>query len=129
MACETEGAQDFHAPKGREPEQDPIMRRETRSVTRFKNFKIPPLSVLPDSDEENIDSHPKRIIVQPFGSSLSPKAFLELVQRRLPLTPVNAYVGSAQASQLDHLKEDTTRYASHSRLHSARSADSEDGNM
>jgi hypothetical protein len=78
---------------------------------------------------ENIDSHSKRIIVRPFGSSLSPKAFLEQVQRRLPLTSVNAYVGFAQVRQLGHLKEDTSRYASHSRLHSARSADSEDGDM
>jgi hypothetical protein len=51
MACETEGAQDLHAPKEREPDQEPIMRRETRSVTRFKNFIIPPPSVPPDSDE------------------------------------------------------------------------------
>ncbi len=131
MACETEGAQNLHTPKGREPDQDPIMRRETRSVTRFKNFIIPPPSVPPDSDEENIDSHAKRIIVRPYGTALSPKAFLEQVQRRLPLTSVNAYVGSAQVRQLDHLKKDTTRYASHSRLHSefARSADSEDGDM
>jgi hypothetical protein len=107
------------------------MRRETRSVTRIKNFKIPPPAVPSDSDEENIDSRPKHIIVTPFGSSLSPKAFLEQVQRRSPLTSVNIYVGSAQARQLDHLKEDTTRYASHSRLHrdSARSADWEDGDM
>ncbi len=129
MARATEGAQDLHAPKGREPDQDPIMRRETRSVTRIKNFNIPPPAVPSDSDEESIDSHPKRIIATPFGSSLSPKAFLEQVQRRLPLTSVNAYFGSAQVRQLDHLKEDTTRYASHSRLHHARSADSEDGDM
>ena len=105
------------------------MIRETRSVTRFKNFKIPPPAVPSDSDEENIESQPKRIIVTPFGSSLSPKAFLEQVQRRSPLTSVNNYVGHAQARQLDRLKDDTTRYASHSRLHSARPADWEDGDM
>ncbi len=126
MARETEGAQDLHAPKGREPDQDPIMRRETRSVTRFKNFNIPPPSVPPDSDEENMDSHAKCIILRPYASSLSPKAFLQQAQRRLPL---NAYVGSAPVRHLDHLQEDTTRYASHSRLHSARSADSEDGDV
>ncbi len=38
------------------------MRRETQSVTRFKNFKIQTPSVPPDSDEENLDSHSKRII-------------------------------------------------------------------
>jgi hypothetical protein len=110
MARATEGAQDLHAPKGREQDQEQIMRRETRSVIRIKNFKIPPPAVPSDIDEENIDSHPKRIIALPFGSSLSPKAFLEQVQRRLPLTSVNAHVGSAQDRQLDHLKEDTTRF-------------------
>jgi hypothetical protein len=129
MACEIEGAQDLHAPKGCEPDQDPIERRETRSVTRIKNLNIPPAAVPSDSDEENIDYRPKRIIVTPFGSSLSPKAFLEQVQRRSPLTSVNNYVGPVQARQLDHLKDDTSRYASHYRLHSARSADSEDGEM
>jgi hypothetical protein len=129
MACETEGAQDLHAPKGREPDQDPIERRETRSVTRRKNLNIPS-SVLPsDSDEENVDHRPKRIIVTPFGSSLSPKALLEQVQRRSPLTPVNNYVGPVQARHLDHLKDDTVRYASHSRLNSARAAEWEDGEM
>ena len=29
MARATEGAQDLHAPKGREPDQEPIMRRES----------------------------------------------------------------------------------------------------
>jgi hypothetical protein len=152
MACEIEGAQDLHAPKGcepdqdsimrrktqdqdlhapkgREPDQDPIERRETRSVTRIKNLNIPPAAVPSDSDEENIDYRPKRIIVTPFGSSLSPKAFLEQVQRRSPLTSVNNYVGLAQARPLDHLKDDTLRYASHYRPHSARAADSEDGEM
>ncbi len=62
MTCETEVAQDLHAPKGREPDQDPIIRRETRSTTRFKNFKIPPPAVPSDSDEENIDSHARLII-------------------------------------------------------------------
>ncbi len=129
MACETEGAQDLHAPKGREPDQDPIERRERRSVIRIKNLKIPPPAMPSDSDEENVDHRPKRIIVKPFGPSLSPKAFLEQVQRRSPLTSVNNYVGLAQARPLDHLKDDTSRYASHYRLHSARSADSEDGEM
>ncbi len=152
MACETEGAQDLHAlkgrepdqdsimrretqaqdlhaPKGRESDQDPIERRETRSVTRTKNLKIPPAAVPSDSDEENVDYRPKSIIVTPFGSSLSPKAFLEQVRRRSLLTPVNNYVGPVQARHLDHLKDDTVRYAPDSRLHSARAADWEDGDM
>jgi hypothetical protein len=129
IACETEGAQDLHAPKGREPGHEPIMRRETRSVTRFKNLKIPPPAVPSDSDEETINSHAKRIIARPYGSALSPTAFLGQVQRRLPLTAVNAYVGSAQVRQLEQLKEDATRFATHSRFHSACSADSDDGDM
>ena len=52
-------------------DQDPIMRRETRSAPRFKNFKIPPPAVPSDSDEENINSYAKRIITRPFGSALS----------------------------------------------------------
>jgi len=122
-------AQDLHAPKGRGEDQDPIERRETRSVTRTKNLNIPTAAELSDSDEENLEPRPKSIIVTPFGSSLSPKAFLEQVQRRSPLTPVNNYVGPVQARHLDHLKDDTVRYASHSRLHSARPADWEDGDM
>jgi hypothetical protein len=96
--------------RGREPDQEPIERRETRSVTRFKNLNIPPPAVPSDSDEENFDSRPKNIIITPFGSSFSPKAFLEQVQRRSPLTLVNNYVAPAQARHLDHLKDDTIRY-------------------
>jgi hypothetical protein len=152
MACKTEGAQDLHAPKGREPDQDsimmhdtqaqdlhapkgrepsqgPIERRVTRSVTRIENLNIPPAAVPSDSDEENVEYRPKSIIVTPFGSSLSPKAFLEQAQRRSPMTPVSNYVSAVQARHLDHLKDDTVRYASHSRLHSARPADWEDGEM
>ena len=129
MAYENEEAQDLHAPKGREADQDPIERRVTRSITRVENLNIPTAAVPSDSEEENFDPRPKRIIVTPFGSSLSPKAFLEQVQRRSPLTSVNNYVGLAQARPLDHLKDDTVRYASHSRLHSARPADWEDGDM
>jgi hypothetical protein len=122
-------AQDLHAPKGREADQDPIERRVTRSITRIENLNIPTSAVPSDSDEENVAPRPKRIFVTPFGSSLSPKAFLEQVQRRSPLTSVNNYVGLAQARPLDHLKDDTLRYASHYRPHSARAADSEDGEM
>jgi hypothetical protein len=101
----------------------------TRSITRVENLNIPTAAVPSDSDEENVEPLPKRIIVTPFGSSLSPKVFLEQVQRRSPMTPVSNYVGAVQARHLDHLKDDTVRYASHSRLHSARPADWEDGEM
>ena len=36
MTCKTEGAQDLHAPKGREPDQEPNTRCETRGITRSK---------------------------------------------------------------------------------------------
>ena len=122
-------AQDLHAPKGRGADQDPIERRVTRSITRVENLNIPTAAVPSDSEEENVDPRPKRIIVTPFGSSLSPKAFLEQAQRRSPMTLVSNYVSAIQARHLDHLKDDTVRYASHSRLHSARPADWEDGEM
>jgi hypothetical protein len=72
MACETEGAQDLHAPnlsEGRVPEQDPIMRRETRRVTRSKNLKIPTPGELTGSDEESItgNSESMLLINRPCG--------------------------------------------------------------
>jgi hypothetical protein len=49
-ACETGGAHGLHAPKGQASDQDPIMRRETRSTTRFKNLKIQSPAVPSDSE-------------------------------------------------------------------------------
>jgi hypothetical protein len=56
MACETVGAQDLHAPKGQELDQDAIMRRETRSTTCPKNLTILTSAERMDSDEENVNS-------------------------------------------------------------------------
>jgi hypothetical protein len=76
MAFETEGAQDVDAPKGRVPDQEAMMRCETRSTTRSKNLTIPSPAELTDSDEENINSYAMLIINRPHGSALSPYAFL-----------------------------------------------------
>jgi hypothetical protein len=76
--------QHLHAPKGREQDQEPIMRRETRIVTRSKNSES-----TSKSGEENVNSKTMLIINRPYGSSLSPHAFLGKVQRRLPLTKIN----------------------------------------
>ncbi len=100
MACQTEGAQDLHDPKGRELDQEPIMRRETRSVARSKNLKIPTPAELTDSDEEDVNSKSIVIINKPFGSALSPHAFLGKLQRRLLLTKINTNVRPDKASRL-----------------------------
>ncbi len=76
MTCETEGAKNLHAPKGREQEQEPIMRRETRSITSSKNLKILTPIKLSESDEEYFCSKTLRIITRPYGSVLSPHAHL-----------------------------------------------------
>jgi hypothetical protein len=79
----TEGAQDLHAPKGRKPDQAPFTRRETRSVTRSKNLKIPTQIELSESDEDN--KHPKtlhkvHITTRPYG--LAYHGMLSLVRSR-----------------------------------------------
>jgi hypothetical protein len=113
MACETEGAQDFHSPKGREQDQDPIMRRATRSINCSKNLKILTPAELSDSDKENVNFNSMFIINRPCGSALSPHAFLGkvqvTVQRRLPLTTINADVRPDQTRRLAQYKPTTER--------------------
>ena len=110
IACETEGAQDLPAPKGREHDQEPIMRRETRSTTdRSKNLKIPtPVELSdsdPDSDVVNVNAKTMLIINHPYGSSLSPHAFLGKVERRHPLAKLNKDAKPAQDRRLAKNKE------------------------
>jgi hypothetical protein len=109
IACETEGAQDLHAPKGREHDQEPIMRRETRSTTRSKNPKIPTPVELSDSDpncdEENVNAKNMLIINRPYGSSLSPHALLGKIRGRSPLTTLNNDRPATQGRRLAKAKE------------------------
>ena len=105
MTCESEGAQDLHAPKGCESDQEPIMRRETRSVNHTKNLKIPTLVELSDSDD---GKHSKTLLItnHPYGLAFSPHAFLGQVQRRRPLTKLNTdRPAAAQGRRLAKYKE------------------------